>query len=141
VPAGSTAPALPATAEASEPNLAVACGPEAAILVAGEGAGTLSDVQQAALDALRPICAAAGFRAENGSWADADEATAAIGAAPGIAPAGNGGQGAAYHEDDQYEDDQYEDDHYEDDQDKDEDNGTAPDQEDGTEGHEVEGDD
>lgn len=42
-------------------DLALACGPDGATLVAAETGGTISEVQQAALDALRQICADAGM--------------------------------------------------------------------------------
>lgn len=42
-------------------DLALACGADGTSLVAAEVDGTISDVQQAALDALRQICADAGM--------------------------------------------------------------------------------
>jgi len=45
-------------------DLEAACTTEGAGLVAREAAGVLSDLQQAALDALRPICESEGFSLE-----------------------------------------------------------------------------
>jgi hypothetical protein len=62
--APATTTAAPTTTVPEVPaadDLAAACGAEGATLVAGEAAGTLSELQQAALDALRPICASAGL--------------------------------------------------------------------------------
>lgn len=42
-------------------DLAVACGPAGQDLVASDRAGTATQIQQAALDALRPICDALGM--------------------------------------------------------------------------------
>jgi glucose/arabinose dehydrogenase len=42
-------------------DMALACGPDGATLVVAETDGTISEVQQAALDALRQICAEAGL--------------------------------------------------------------------------------
>jgi hypothetical protein len=46
-------------------DLILACGPDGMSLVAAENDGTISDVQQAALDALRQICAEAGMPLPN----------------------------------------------------------------------------
>jgi len=72
VAAPSTTAALAATTTTVSPeaDLAAACGAEGAALVAAEDAGTLSDLQQAALDALRPICATAGFNLDGASSPD-----------------------------------------------------------------------
>ena len=43
-----------------EPDLDLACGPEGLQLVTVESDGSITDIQQAALDALRDICASAG---------------------------------------------------------------------------------
>ena len=65
--AGSAAPpetrqvVFGAVAEATAADLTRACGPAGEQLVAKEAAGTISPVQQAALDALRPICEAQGM--------------------------------------------------------------------------------
>ena len=54
-----------ATARLLRPtDLEMACTTEGVDLVAGEAAGMLSDLQQAALDSLRPICEAEGFPLE-----------------------------------------------------------------------------
>jgi hypothetical protein len=58
-------PATSTTTTATPPaDLETACTIEGADLVAGEAAGMLSDLQQAALDALRPICRSEGFSLE-----------------------------------------------------------------------------
>lgn len=49
-----------AVAEATADDLAVACGPAGLELVSAETDGTITPVQQAALDALRPICESQG---------------------------------------------------------------------------------
>lgn len=53
-----TAPSTPAETVSSvtQEDLQTACGPEGMQLVALEEQGTISDVQQAALDALRDLC-------------------------------------------------------------------------------------
>jgi hypothetical protein len=57
-----TAPAATTTTATVPPaDVETACTVEGWALVAGEAAGRLSDLQQAALDALRPICQAEGF--------------------------------------------------------------------------------
>ncbi len=50
-----------AVGEATAEDLAQACGPAGLQLVAAEADGTISPVQQAALDALRPICEGQGM--------------------------------------------------------------------------------
>lgn len=55
-----TAPAAEVAAAASSADIALACGEEGMRLVAAESDGTISDVQQAALDALRDICVTEG---------------------------------------------------------------------------------
>jgi hypothetical protein len=60
-PALGTAPPPSTTTTASPANLETACTVEGWALVVREAAGGLSDLQQAALDALRPICEAEGF--------------------------------------------------------------------------------
>jgi hypothetical protein len=55
-----TAAAVPAP-EPGAADIALACGEEGMQLVAAEANGTIGDVQQAALDALRDICAAEGI--------------------------------------------------------------------------------
>ena len=85
---------------AAAPDLEVACTVEGADLVAGEVAGRLNDLQQAALDALRPICESARL-----SLAAAPAAAIAAAAtvaspppAPGVLPGGGGDE--TEHEDD-----------------------------------------
>jgi ribonuclease E len=62
VPATTSTTQASVGATVSEPaDIATACGPEGAQLVAAEAAGELNELQQAALDALRPICEEAGM--------------------------------------------------------------------------------
>ncbi len=56
-----TAPPPTTTTTSPPADLETACTVEGWALVAGEAAGRLSDLQQAALDALRPICESEGF--------------------------------------------------------------------------------
>lgn len=59
--AAATSSGAPAVVTTTAADLELACTTEGAGLVAREAAGMLSDLQQAALDALRPICEAEGF--------------------------------------------------------------------------------
>lgn len=59
-PVGATVGTTTTTA-VSRADLEAACGPDGQFLVAVEAAGTITDLEQAALDALRPICAEAGL--------------------------------------------------------------------------------
>lgn len=94
------APAPPAT---PGPDLAAACTVEGAELVRREAAGTLSDLQQAALDALRPICAEEGL-----ALAPAFVAKAEVSAAAPAAPAGGASDVASGGEYDDGDEDEYE---------------------------------
>jgi hypothetical protein len=96
-------------------DLLAACGTEGRGLVAGETAGSLTALQQAALDALRPVCAAAGLSL------DGPAPAAVIASGPSAAPAPGAGlpaSGVAYddgrRDDDRVGGDEYEDDRYED---------------------------
>lgn len=102
----------PATTTTTTPpaDLKRACTIEGADLVAGETAGRLSDLQQAALDALRPICESAGFSLQAASTA---QIAAPVTAAPApatttSAPAAQYDDGSAQYDDggsqSQYED-------------------------------------
>ncbi len=97
-------PAATATTT-SAADLQVACTTEGADLVAQEAAGILSDLQQAALDSLRPICQAEGFSLEAAPVA---EAPVTAGAAPTTtAPAAqfeDDGDEGAYEDEGEYED-------------------------------------
>ena len=84
-------------------DLLAACGTEGRSLVAGEAAGELSDVEQAALEALRPICADAGVALPE---AAADEEVVVIETVL-VTTGGDGDQGGGSHDDDQYDDDEY----------------------------------
>jgi hypothetical protein len=85
-------PATTTTTTATPPaDLETACTVEGWALAAGEAAGMLSDLQQAALDALRPICESEGFSLEAAPAtqiaAPATTAPAPPAAAPAPAPA------------------------------------------------------
>lgn len=54
-------PPVPSTLPSPEADLRAACGADGMELVDLERVGAASDIQQAALDALRPICGAAGI--------------------------------------------------------------------------------
>ncbi|HUU62089.1 MAG TPA: hypothetical protein VMX37_06870 [Acidimicrobiia bacterium] len=117
-----TLAAAPAAAVAGpEADLAAACGAEGASLVAAEAAGTLTDVQQAALDALRPICAAAGFSLAGSPSPDAAlvSAPAGTGLPPAAAPA-DPVYAQGYDDDGEYEDQGVSQAEYEDHEDEDE---------------------
>jgi hypothetical protein len=80
--------------------------------VAGEAAGILSDMQQAALEALRPICEAEGFSLEAAPTAEITApVTAAAPATTTTAPAAqyDDGSDQAEYEDDGASQSQYED--------------------------------
>ncbi len=82
--AAATAPATipPATTTTAPPaDLERACTVEGWALAAGEAAGRLSDLQQAALDALRPICEAEGLPLKAAPAAQAAAPTAPVDAA------------------------------------------------------------
>jgi len=104
-----------------EVDLAAACGAEGASLVTAEAAGTLTDVQQAALDALRPICAAAGFPLA--ASPSPDTALASPPASTGPSPAAAADDPAyaqGYDDDGEYEDEGVSQAQYEDHEDEDE---------------------
>jgi hypothetical protein len=114
--AATTAPARAATPSPAGPDLAAACGEDGMKLIDAETDGTITDLEQAALDALRPICADAGM-----------ELPAPPAPAPVIrtvrvtsegsgtaAPSDDGRSNDGHDEDD---DDHYEDDDHEDDDD------------------------
>jgi hypothetical protein len=60
-PPAAVASTTTTVAELPTADLGVACGEEGMQLVAAESTASISDVQRAALDALRDICAAAGL--------------------------------------------------------------------------------
>jgi hypothetical protein len=102
VPATPTVTAAPVDRE-----LARACGRDGRKLVALEGSGEISDVQQAALDALRPICNEAGKPLDAGRSSNSGGAVTAM--APTAAPGDDDG-----YEDDENENEnenEYDDDH------------------------------
>ena len=123
VPVTSATPAVAPTAATAGPeaDLAAACGAEGASLVTAEAAGTLTDVQQAALDALRPICAAAGFPLAGSPSPDAALASPPAGTSLSPAPAADDpGYAQGYDDDGEYEDEGVSQAQYEDHEDEDE---------------------
>jgi hypothetical protein len=125
-PTTTAAAAAPATAELEAAttttpaaDLETACTVEGADLVAREAAGILSELQQAALDSLRPICEAEGFSLEAAPAAEIEASVAAV-AAPSTTAAtqfDDDGDEAEYEDQGEYED-EYED--HEDEPDEDE---------------------
>jgi hypothetical protein len=127
-PTTTAAAAAPATAELEAAttttpaaDLETACTVEGADLVAREAAGMLSELQQAALDSLRPICEAEGFSLEAAPAVEIEASVAAV-AAPSTTAAtqvDDDGDEAEYEDEGEYEDeDEYED--HEDEPDEDE---------------------
>lgn len=124
-PTTTTTATLPPTTVAAPPttladDLAAACGPDGMTLVGAEADGSASDLELAALDALREVCADAGM--------PLPQPQATVMAAPQeiivyetveapapavVSPAT--GQ-ATYHDDDEYEHEDDDDDYYEDDE-------------------------
>ena len=116
--------AVPTTIDPAA-DLAAACGDDGWTLVAAEADGTITELEQAALDALRPICAEAGMELAGppapppvirtvtvSSGGDGDDAS--------DAPAGDD-DGSRDHEDDDHEDDDHDEDEEDDEDDEDED--------------------
>ena len=80
--APATAAMAAATTTAPAADLETACTVEGADLVAREAAGILSELQQAALDSLRPICEAEGFSLEAAPAAEIEASIAVVAASP-----------------------------------------------------------
>jgi len=122
--AGALVTTAPAAATTTTPaaDLETACTTEGASLVAREAAGMLSDLQQAALDALRPICEAEGFAMEAAPGAEI---------APPVTSAASPTAGAAEFDDDGDEGENEDEGEYE---------GESHEYEDENEGHEDESD-
>lgn len=93
-------------------DIEAACGPEGMILVDLEAAGAITDVQQAALDALRPLCEQQGLALPQAPIPDAIVQTVSV---PATAPATTVTTVGDDWEDHQREDDDHEDDDHEDD--------------------------
>jgi hypothetical protein len=108
----STTAAAPTADAASFTDLQLACGAEAAALIAGEAAGTLTPVEQAALDALRLICDDAGFPLAGPPVAEPRVVVIETTADPAPATAAPEVPSGSYDDDDEYEGDhEYEGEH------------------------------
>jgi hypothetical protein len=100
------------TTTAGPSDMELACGPEGQTLVAREENGTITGLEQAALDALRPICTEAGMPltgsgASAGSSVSPDTTTSTTAPPPAVTvpaprPQPNSGGGGRY-SDDEYE--------------------------------------
>jgi hypothetical protein len=106
-----TAAAVPAP-EPGAADIALACGEEGMQLVAAEANGTIGDVQQAALDALRDICAAEGIPLPAPAVSAGPSTPAVVNAALTTAT-------TSAHTDDDHNDDHEDDDDHDDDGDDD----------------------
>lgn len=107
---------------ATREDLERACGEDGFTLVAAEADGTISDVQQAALDALRQVCAESGMELPGPPMPEPVVRTVTIQASSqpsptSSAPTASGGDDGYYDDDHhEYEDDdhnEYEDDEHE----------------------------
>jgi len=128
-----------ATAEvgAADLDLQTACLVDGQGLVAAEADGTITDVEQAALEALRDICGAAGLALADALMPEAEEVVIVQTVTVSASAAGQGGDDPA----DGYEDHEDEDgDEYEDEEDDDEHEDEHEDEEDDDE-HEDEDED
>jgi len=122
--------------QASDADLAAACGPEGLALVEAEAAELLDDVQQAALDALRQICDGAGLALPGPPAPPPEVVTVTVGDA--VTSVVGGAMQTSYDDDhDEYEDDDEYEDHDEDDEhDDDEHDDDEHEYEDHDDGHE-----
>lgn len=118
-------PTSPDTTIDLERDLLMACGPDGMELVALEESGKITDVQQAALDALREVCDQEGLALPEKPVPDPivqkvviPAATATTVAAATSTTSDDGYEYEDDEYDDEYEDDEYEDDEYEDDEDE-----------------------
>ncbi|HSO50298.1 MAG TPA: hypothetical protein VLS86_07095 [Acidimicrobiia bacterium] len=112
--------AVPSAVTASADDLAAACGDAGLVLVDAEADGSISEVQQAALDGLREVCDQQGMPLPGKPAPEPIVQTVVV--------AGNASSNAAAQpndvfevEDDDRDDDDRDDDHEEDDHDEDED--------------------
>lgn len=122
-------------ATATPEDLAAACGPAGLALVDAENRGEITDVQQAALDALREICGAQGLSLPGKAAPDPiveqivvqtrTTAPSSADSTTTVATTDDSQYEDGTYDDSQYEDDEYEDDHeddeYEDEEYEDED--------------------
>ncbi len=108
-------------ADTDDADIVTACGPDGAELVAREASGEITELEQAALDALRPICLEAGLPLADAPMPEPIVIVeTVIEAAPATAnPAGND---AAAHDDEDH-DDEDDDDEEHDEEEHDEDDG------------------
>ncbi|MGD2100794.1 MAG: hypothetical protein PVG83_01015 [Acidimicrobiia bacterium] len=149
-PEPATAQIVYSDVEATAEDLAYACGEGGLWLVDAEGTGTITELQQAALDALRGICESQGtpLPGKDAPPPIIETRTVLVDNSP---PADTTTttvddrddeemESVDEYEDDQYEDDEYEDDQYEDDED-DEDDDEHEDDEHEDDEHEEEDDD
>jgi len=117
---------VPTTADPAT-DLAAACGDDGWALVAAEAHGTITDLEQAALDALRPICAEAGMELAGPPAPPPVVRTVAVSSdgsggddAPDPPTRDDDGSGERHDdEDDDHDEDDEDDDHDEDDEDDD----------------------
>jgi len=107
-------------------DLETACAIDGPALVSAEGAGTITDVEQAALDALRDICSNAGLYLADADMPEVEEIvviqTVTVSAAPATEGSGNDDEYEGEHEDeeeDEHEDEE-EDEHEDEEEDEDE---------------------
>ncbi len=96
-------------------DLEVACGPEGRSLVAREADGTITEIEKAALEALRPICESVGMSLAGESSAEvaaidpeAGETPSTTVATVATPPRATSSSIAAQHEDDPEQEDGYE---------------------------------
>ena len=128
---------------ATSADLGAACGPEGLELVEREAEGTITDLEQAALDALRQICAGEGLELPGPPAPPPVVRTVSVVDSSSSATTDDTlpDDQAVFDDDDQYDDDHYEDDDRDgDDHDEDEDERDDRDEED-EEDKEDEGDD
>jgi hypothetical protein len=92
-------------------DLGVACGEEGMQLIAAEAAGSITDVQQAALDALRDICAAGGMPLPEPVAPAVAPTTASTIVAPATVTTSSGRGHDDRDDDDSGHDDDHDDDH------------------------------
>jgi hypothetical protein len=105
----------PAPIDNAALDMAKACGPAGRRLVKGERRGTLSDVQQAALDSLREICAENGYELPARKDKPPTTQTVVIAQAAPTTTTTTPTTSSTWDDDDHHEDDQWDDDdHWED---------------------------
>lgn len=119
-------------------DLETACGPEGTQLVSLEASESITDVQQAALDALREVCEQHGIPLPPKAVADPIVRTVVVPAATAASPSPGSTPTTSDDEDHQFEDDEYDDDRAEHEDEEDNDN---QEDNDDHEDHESENDD